>query len=97
MAKLNKVPTEDAGAELVAIDPAVIAKAIQQIADASRAALNAGFKYETIVTLIYDHSKVPKKSIRLVLNNLAQFDDLHLRKPLKTIPADSPLNELFVD
>jgi hypothetical protein len=49
----------------------VIAKAIIGIDTSMKAILNAGLKYETIVTLIHDHSGLSKRDIRLVMNNLA--------------------------
>jgi hypothetical protein len=48
----------------------VIAKAIIDIDASAKAILTAGLKYETIVTLIHDHSGLSKRDIRLVLNNL---------------------------
>jgi hypothetical protein len=49
----------------------IIAKAIIDIDASAKAILNAGLKYETIVTLIHDHSGLSKRDIRLVMNNLA--------------------------
>jgi hypothetical protein len=51
----------------------VIAKAIIDIDASAKAILTAGLKYETIVTLIHDHSGLSKRDIRLVLNNLADM------------------------
>jgi hypothetical protein len=51
----------------------VIAKAIIDIDASAKAILTAGLKYETIVTLIHDHSRLSKRDIRLVLNNLADM------------------------
>lgn len=48
----------------------IIAKAIIDISEATKKALNAGLKREAIVTLIHANSSVGKPHIRLVLNNL---------------------------
>ena len=49
----------------------IIAKAIIEIDASMKTMLNAGLKYETLVTLVHDHSGVAKRDIRLVMNNLA--------------------------
>lgn len=53
----------------------IIASAIVKISEATTAMLRAGLKYETIVTLVHDNSKVAKRDIRLVLNNLSELKE----------------------
>jgi len=53
----------------------IMAKAITDIAAATKEIMSAGLKYETVVTLIHAHSGVSKKDIRLVLNNLVCFKE----------------------
>lgn len=74
------MPKSTAAAIVQAVDETpiaaeVIAKAIIEIADATKAMLSAGLKYETVVTLIHAHSGVAKKDIRVVLNNLVCFKE----------------------
>lgn len=57
----------------------IMADAIINIARAMREINNSRLKRETIVALIADNSKVAKTTIRLVLNNLDDLEDLFLK------------------
>lgn len=60
-----------------------LAKAIQDIAIAARKISATRLTRRALVTLIQAESKVPKRDIELVLNNLEQMDRTWLKaKPL---------------
>lgn len=64
------------------IDPEpieVIAKAIIETAAAMRRIEASSLKRDTIVTLIHAHSKVGKRDIEIVLQNLTMLDTLWLK------------------
>ena len=68
---------EEVGAE-------IIAQSIVAIADAMKKINATRLKQETIVTLIHAHSKVAKRDITLVLNNLTALEEIWLKKkPVK--------------
>lgn len=52
----------------------IIATAIEQIAAAMRALNQTRLKRRAVVALIHDQSKVNKKTIEIVLNNLAELE-----------------------
>lgn len=58
----------------------VMAKAIIDISRATQAILSAGLKYETIVTLVHANSGVPKRDVRLVINNLSEMQAIWCSK-----------------
>lgn len=63
-----------------------VAESILKISEAMKAIERTRLSRETIVTLIYSESKVPKRDIRLVLNNLNSFDRLWLKPALAVMP-----------
>lgn len=81
MSKAKVVPTpgeEPQGAE-------IIERAITELADGMKALNKTRLRRATIVTLIHANSKVPKRDIELVLNNLDDLEQTWL-KP-KPVPA----------
>ncbi len=77
MVKIIEQEGKEVGAEIIAQNIVAIADAMKKI-NASR------LKQETIITLIHAQSKVPKRDILLVLNNLTQLEDIWLKKkPVK--------------
>jgi hypothetical protein len=56
------------------VDGEAIAKAIEDIAKGMRSLDQSRLKRETIIILIHDQSKVAKKTIRVVLNNLKNLE-----------------------
>lgn len=54
----------------------IMAKAIVEISEAMKRVINSGIRRRAIVTLIHEQSKVGKREIELVLNNLDQFRSL---------------------
>ncbi len=65
-----------------------VAESILKIAEAMKAIERTRLSRETIVTLIYSESKVPKRDIRLVLSNLNSFDRLWLKPALAVMPKE---------
>jgi hypothetical protein len=61
----------------------VIATSIVQISDAMKAINNTRLTRKAVVALIHDHSKLPKKTIEIVLNNLSELEKTWL-KPAAT-------------
>jgi len=82
MSKAKVVPTpgeEPQGAE-------IIERAITDLAEAMKALNKTRLRRATIVTLIHANSKVPKRDIELVLNNLDDLEQTWLKpKPATTI------------
>lgn len=60
----------------------IMAKAIVDIAEGFRRVENSRLSRKALVVLIQNHSKVPQRDIELVLNNLAQLDQIWL-KPVR--------------
>ncbi len=67
----NEVPAE------------VLATSIQTIANSMKALNSTRLRRETIVALIHLHSKLPRKTIEIVLNNLDSLEQTWL-KPKRT-------------
>ena len=63
--------------------PEIIAQSLVDIAAGFRNLEKSRLSRRALVTLIHDVSKVSRKDIELVLNNLAQLDTLHLKPRLK--------------
>jgi hypothetical protein len=61
----------------------VLAQAIAEVAEGFRKAMQSRLKYDTIVTLIHAKSKVGRRDIELVLNNLARLEELWLKPKVK--------------
>jgi hypothetical protein len=59
-----------------------VAEDIVKIAEAMRAIEKTRLRWSTIVDLLHAKSKVPKRQIEFVLNNLRSFDDIWL-KPIE--------------
>jgi hypothetical protein len=53
--------------------PEVLASAIEDVADAARRLLGSRLSERAIVLLLHDHSGVPQKQIRAVLNSAANL------------------------
>lgn len=64
------------------IEADIMEKAIIELASSMRALLTTRLKKEAIITLIHAWSKVNKRDVELVLNNLVQFEEIWL-KPIK--------------
>jgi len=60
----------------------IIAKSILDIAEGMKKLNSTRLNREALVTLIWDNSHVPKKEIRIVLNNLEVLESLFLKKKL---------------
>lgn len=75
--KLNIKQNEDPAKEVA---PEVIAQAIVDIAKAMKVFSSSRLKMKTIITLIHAESKVPKRDIEIVLNNLEAFEIIWLKK-----------------
>lgn len=56
-----------------------IATSIVQISEGMRRLGTSRLKQEAIITLIHDHSRVAKSTIRIVLNNLDQLERTWLK------------------
>lgn len=57
----------------------IIAASILEIAQAMKALNSTRLKRSVIVTLIHDRSKIGKRDIELVLNNLASLEEDYLK------------------
>jgi hypothetical protein len=57
----------------------IIATAITQIAESMRVLNNTRLTRKALVALIHDHSKVPKRTIEIVLNNLTALETVWLK------------------
>lgn len=84
---MKGVPTIEATKRVVksdalSVQTEVIAEEIKKISRAMETLNNGQLKREAIVTLIHDKSKLNKKTIELVLNNLEQLQKTWL-KPVK--------------
>jgi len=55
-----------------------ITKALLQISNSMKALNNSRLSRKALIALIHDHSKVSKKSINIVLNNLAKLEEIWL-------------------
>ena len=73
--KINVIQKE--GEPEVAAD--ILAKSIVEISDAMKVFNNSRLKRNTIVTLIHSHSKVAKRDIELVMNNLTELANIWLK------------------
>lgn len=78
---MEKVATINAP-QANSFSPEEIAKDIQSIAEAMRSIDRTRLSRKAIVELIHSHSRVGKRDIEYVLNNLATFDQIWL-KPIK--------------
>lgn len=58
----------------------VLAQEIASIGAAMRRLNQTRLKRETVVALIHDRSRIPKKTIEIVLNNLDQLETHWLKK-----------------
>lgn len=61
----------------------VMEKAILDMAAGMRKLNDTRLRRETIVTLLHDNSKVAKRDIRLVLNNLDDLEGIFLKPKIK--------------
>lgn len=66
--------------EVFEFDTQTVVEAIEGIAQAMRKLDSSRLKREAVVVLIHSHSKVPKKTIEIVLNNLNTLDERWLKK-----------------
>ena len=78
MPNVNIVPMD--GEEPLPVN--VIERAIVDIASAAKKIASTRLSQRALILLIHDVSKVGKRDIELVLNNLEQLEDLWL-KPVK--------------
>jgi len=58
----------------------IIAESIEKIAKAMQIINNTRLTRRAIITLIHDHSKVSKKQIEVVLNNLDRLEEIWLKR-----------------
>ena len=73
------------------IAPEVLANAIIEINAAMVVINRSRLSRKALVVLIHDHSKVPKKTIELVLNNLAALSAIWLKpKIVSAAPTPQP-------
>lgn len=61
----------------------IIAKSILEIAEGMKKLNATRLNREALVTLIWDHSHVSKKDIRVVLNNLEALESIFLKRIIK--------------
>jgi|TARA_R110000851_G_scaffold323403_1_gene490065 hypothetical protein len=74
MEKKNEAP------EVFEFDAEEIVKAIEGISSAMQKLNSTRLSRKAIVVLIHSHSKVPKKTIEIVLNNLQVMDKTWLKR-----------------
>jgi len=58
----------------------IIAESIEKIAKAMQIINSTRLTRRAIITLIHDHSKVSKKQIEVVLNNLDRLEEIWLKR-----------------
>lgn len=80
MQKPNIVKLKNGDKDDFHVEPQVIVEAIKKIADAMKVLNGSALSREAILVLIASHSKLPKKTIEIVLNNLSSFDKIWLKK-----------------
>ncbi len=68
--------------EAAPIPATVIAAAIVEIAHGMRALNETRLTRRAIVTLIHENSKVARRDIEIILNNLAELEETWLKKKL---------------
>lgn len=69
--------TQAENQEVVTVE--IIAQSIAKIAAAFRALEQTRLSRRALVLLLHDHSKVPRRDIELVLNNLEALDEIYLK------------------
>ncbi len=65
----------------------LLAKSVVQVAEASKKLLNSGLNQDGIITLLHPiigATKINKKQIKLVLDNLPRLKSWYVREPRKT-------------
>lgn len=77
-AKVEIVPETKSG---IPVTTRVIAESIEAISDAMKSLKHGPLKRKAIVALIHDHSRVPKGTVEIVLNNLESLAETWLDKP----------------
>lgn len=70
-------------AEETEISEETLAAAIHGVSKALKALLASGLNRKAIITLIHDKSKISKKNIELVLNNLEVLAENYTNGPLE--------------
>lgn len=70
--KVNQVENEE-------VAPEVLAKSIEEIAKAMKVFNESRLRRKTIITLIHAESKVAKRDIEVVMNNLESLELLWLK------------------
>ena len=64
--------------EIDGLDPKEMAETIVEISNGVNKLLNGGLKFETIVLLIHDATKLPRGDIKQVLRTLPQLKELYV-------------------
>ncbi len=74
MPRIDIIQNEE---ELVGVE--LVAQAIVEISMSMQRINNSRLKQETVIELIHAHSKVARRDIRLVLNNLSELQNIWLK------------------
>ena len=61
------------------VAPEVLAQSIEKIANAMKVFSESRLKRKTIITLIHAESKISKREIEVVLNNLEELGNIWLK------------------
>ncbi len=72
----------------IEVDINVLAESLESIANSFKAVRASKLNRNAIVALIHDKSKISKKDIEIILNNLEQMDEIWLKKPIKVSRPD---------